>query len=82
MLESLLKDGLDLQFNLKFLRVEHEAPKEEGDFPLIKIFVEQDGQEKVSKDLRRTVRTGEFVEQDSQEKVVNLRRRGRPGVGQ
>ncbi|CAB1105498.1 unnamed protein product [Ectocarpus sp. CCAP 1310/34] len=45
-LESLLKDGLNLQFHLKFLRVEHESPKEEGDFPLVKIFVEQDGQEK------------------------------------
>ncbi|CAN0527418.1 unnamed protein product, partial [Ectocarpus sp. 12 AP-2014] len=57
-LESLLKDGLNLQFHLKFLRVEHESPKEEGDFPLIKIFVEQDGQEKVFECEALLVATG------------------------
>lgn len=46
-LESLLKDGMNLQFNLKFLRVEHTDPEEEGDFPTIRIFVEQNGEEKV-----------------------------------
>ncbi|CAN0197383.1 unnamed protein product, partial [Hapterophycus canaliculatus] len=46
-LESLLKDGMDLNFNLKFLRVEHEEAEEDGGFPLIRVFVEQDGQEKV-----------------------------------
>ncbi|CAN0082483.1 unnamed protein product [Pylaiella littoralis] len=45
-LESLLKDGMDLQFNLKFLRVEHTAPRDEGEFPTIRIFVEQGGEEK------------------------------------
>lgn len=49
-LESLLKDGMDLQFNLKFLRVEHTDPEEEGDFPIVKVFVEQNGQEKVSQE--------------------------------
>lgn len=57
-LESLLKDGMDLNFNLKFLRVEHQEPAEEGDFPLIKIFVEQDGQEKVFECEALLVATG------------------------
>ncbi len=57
-LESLLKDGMDLNFNLKFLRVEHQPPSEEGDFPLIKVFVEQDGQEKVFECEALLVATG------------------------
>lgn len=47
-LEQLLKDGLDLKFNLKFLRVEHDLPETEGDFPLIRVVVEQEGEEVVS----------------------------------
>lgn len=48
MLESLLRDGMDLKFNLKFIRVESELPDEEGDFPLIRVVVEQNGKEMVS----------------------------------
>lgn len=46
-LEQLLKDGLDLKFNLKFIRVEHELPETEGDFPLIRVVIEQGGEEMV-----------------------------------
>lgn len=46
-LEQLLRDGMDLKFNLKFIRVETELPEEEGDFPLIRVVVEQDGEEMV-----------------------------------
>lgn len=48
-LEQLLRDGIDLKFNLKFIRVESEHPEEEtGAFPLIRVVVEQDGEEMVS----------------------------------
>lgn len=47
-MEQLLRDGMDLKFNLKFIRVETDLPEEEGDFPLIRVVVEQDGEEMVS----------------------------------
>lgn len=47
-LESLLRDGVRLKFNLKFLRVETEPPAEEGGFSLTRVVVEEDGQETVS----------------------------------
>lgn len=46
-LESLIHDGMDLLFNLKFLRVEHSKPSKEGDFPTIRVYVEHKGVEKV-----------------------------------
>ena len=46
-LESLLRDGMDIKFNLKFIRVEHQDPRKGDDFPLIRIFVEEGGIEKV-----------------------------------
>lgn len=58
-MESLIRDGMKLMFHLKFIRVEHDAPEDEGDFPLIRIIVEQDGQEKVrSNDLCSCVQSG------------------------
>lgn len=46
-LESLLHDGMNLLFNLKFIRVEHDEPASEDDFPTIRVFVEHNGKEKV-----------------------------------
>lgn len=48
-LESLLRDGMDIKFNLKFIRVQHEEPEEEGDFPIVRVVVEQNGEEQVSR---------------------------------
>lgn len=45
--ESLINDGMDLLFNLKFIRVEHDLPANEDDFPTIRVVVEQNGVEKV-----------------------------------
>lgn len=58
MLEALLRDGMDLKFNLKFVRVESELPEEEGDFPLIRIVIEEDGQEKVPRAAPRLPHMG------------------------
>ena len=46
-LESLIRDGMNLLFNLKFIRVEHDEADNEDDFPTIRVVVEQDGVEKV-----------------------------------
>lgn len=46
-LESLLRDGLKLKFNLKFIRVESRERREGDSFPLIRVVVEEDGEEKV-----------------------------------
>ncbi|CAM9246485.1 unnamed protein product [Laminaria digitata] len=57
-LESLINDGMDLLFNLKFLRVEHRKPSNEGDYPTIRVFVEHKGVEKVIECEALLVATG------------------------
>ena len=46
-LQSLIDDGMNLLFNLKFIRVEHDPAPCEDEFPTIRIVVEHKGQEKV-----------------------------------
>lgn len=48
-LESLIRDGMNLLFNLKFIRVEHDEADNEDGFPTIRVVVEQEGVEKVGK---------------------------------
>ncbi|CAM9105797.1 unnamed protein product [Laminaria digitata] len=56
--ESLINDGMDLLFNLKFIRVEHDAPANEDDFPTIRVVVEQNGVEKIVECEALLVATG------------------------
>ena len=46
-LESLLRDGMNLLFNLKFIRVEHDEAENDDEFPTIRVVVEHAGVEKV-----------------------------------
>jgi len=45
--QSMLRDGMDFMFNVKFVRVTHDPPAEGQEYGTIKLHIEHDGQAKV-----------------------------------